>query len=57
MKNSQLPGAVCVGIVMLLASVSASASIIYNLNRTIGAGTVTGFIETDGTIGGWRKYN
>ena len=36
---------------MLLASVTADASIVYNLNRTIGAGTVTGFIETDGTIG------
>jgi hypothetical protein len=51
MKNSQLPGAVCVGIVMVLASFSANASIIYNLNRSIGAGTITGFIETDGTIG------
>ena len=51
MKKSRLLGAVCAGVVMLLASVTADASIVYNLNRTIGAGTVTGFIETDGTIG------
>lgn len=29
----------------------ASASIVYQVNRTIGAGTVSGFIETDGTSG------
>lgn len=29
----------------------AYAGLVYNVNRTIGAGTVTGFIETDGTIG------
>jgi len=51
MKKSQLLGVVCAGVVTLLASVTANASIVYSLNRTIGAGTVTGFIETDGTIG------
>jgi len=29
----------------------ANASIIYDLNRTIGAGSAVGFIETDGTLG------
>ena len=51
MKKSQLLGVVCAGVVTLLASVTANASIVYNLDRTIGAGTVTGFIETDGSIG------
>ena len=51
MRKSQLLSAVCAGVVTLLASVTANAAIVYNLDRTIGAGTVTGFIETDGTIG------
>jgi len=51
MRKSQLLGVTCAGVITLLASVAASASIVYNLDRTIGAGTVTGFIETDGTIG------
>lgn len=29
----------------------ANAATVYNVNRTIGAGSVTGFIETDDTIG------
>jgi hypothetical protein len=29
----------------------AHAAIIYNVNRSIGNGTVVGFVETDGTIG------
>lgn len=37
-------------IVAVLSSV-ASANIVYNLNRTVGAGSAVGFIETDGTIG------
>ena len=32
-------------------SVCSAASITYEVNQTIGAGGVTGFIETDGTIG------
>jgi hypothetical protein len=51
MKKSQLLGAVGACIVTLLASVAANASIIYNVDRIIGDGTVTGFIETDGTLG------
>jgi hypothetical protein len=30
---------------------SANASVIYNVDRTIGSGTVTGFMETDGALG------
>jgi len=30
---------------------SANASVVYNVDRTIGDGTVIGFIETDGTLG------
>lgn len=36
---------------------TAQASIIYNVNRTIGAGTVTGFFKTDGTIGALTPGN
>jgi len=38
-------------ILLTICATSASASIIYNVNRTIDAGSVTGFIETDGTLG------
>jgi hypothetical protein len=51
MKKSQLLGAACVCVITLLASVTANASIVYNINRTIGEGTVTGSVTTDGTIG------
>jgi hypothetical protein len=41
-----------------LAAAAADASpIFYNVNLTIGAGTVTGFIETDGTIGALTVSN
>ena len=36
---------------MLCLAAPANASVIYNVDRTVGAGTVTGFIETDGTLG------
>ena len=39
-------------IVMLVGSVVCNASpITYNVARTIGVGSVTGFIETDGSLG------
>lgn len=38
-------------IAILLFSSLAGAGIIYNVNRTIGAGSVVGTIETDGTLG------
>lgn len=42
----------CAALVMLLAAVVCSASpISYTVSRTIGIGTVTGFMETDGTLG------
>lgn len=34
-----------------LGASTSNASIVYNIDRTIGSGTVTGFIETDETIG------
>jgi hypothetical protein len=34
-----------------VASLCGATAITYNVNQTIGAGGVTGFIETDGTIG------
>ena len=39
------------GLVVLLASASVFAGPIYNISSTIGAGSVNGTIETDGTIG------
>ena len=36
---------------MTLCAATANASIIYDVDRTIGDGTVTGFIQTDGTLG------
>ena len=42
----------CVLALLFVAATLASASnITYNVNRTIGTGTVTGFIQTDGTVG------
>ena len=39
-------------LVLLGLSISAAnASIVYNVDRTVGDGSVRGFIETDGTIG------
>ncbi|MBA3032319.1 MAG: PEP-CTERM sorting domain-containing protein [Gammaproteobacteria bacterium] len=38
-------------VLLIAASATVNASITYDINRTIGAGTVTGFIETDGTLG------
>jgi len=41
----------------LCASTANAAFIVYDVNRTIGAGTVTGSITTDGTIGVLSKTN
>jgi hypothetical protein len=35
----------------IIFTTTANAGLIYEVNRTIGTGTVTGFVETDGTIG------
>ena len=36
---------------MLFVATKSDAAIIYTIDREIGAGSVTGFIETDGTLG------
>ena len=41
----------CFAAIALFMMIGAAQAITYNVNRTIGAGTVTGFVETDGTIG------
>ncbi|MGB0631528.1 MAG: PEP-CTERM sorting domain-containing protein [Alphaproteobacteria bacterium] len=38
-------------LVMLCMVSTAHSAVIYNVNRVIGAGSVVGFIETDGTLG------
>ena len=42
---------------ILVAPTAANASIVYDVNRTIGAGTVIGFIETDGGLGALSVAN
>jgi hypothetical protein len=39
------------GATLLMASLTAQASIVYSINRIIGSGTVQGTITTDGSIG------
>jgi len=51
MKRLHLLSAVCALLICSSVSSLANATLIYNVSRTIGAGTVTGFIETDGTLG------
>jgi len=38
-------------IVLLLLCQTTQAGIIYNVDRTVGTGSVSGFVETDGTLG------
>lgn len=40
-----------VALVLLVATAAPSMAITYNVDRVVGAGGVTGFIQTDGTIG------
>lgn len=42
---------VLVAVLLTLSAAAVNAAITYEINRTIGAGTVTGFIKTDGTTG------
>jgi hypothetical protein len=49
LKVLRIVGAAAFALVMAASTVEAA--IIYTINRTIGAGGVTGFVETDGTIG------
>jgi hypothetical protein len=39
------------GAILSSATLVSATSIIYNVDRTIGAGSITGFIETDGATG------
>jgi hypothetical protein len=44
--------ALCIfGVTFSAATVASATPITYNVNRTIGAGSVTGFIQTDGMMG------
>ena len=45
-------------LVLLGLSISvANASLVYNVDRTVGTGSVSGFIETDGTLGSLETKN
>jgi hypothetical protein len=50
-RRGRLIRAVAVLIPILLGSVAAKADIQYTVNRTVGIGSVTGTIVTDGTVG------
>lgn len=49
MKN--LPAAIALIACAITANTASASTITYDVNRTIGDGTITGFIETDGTLG------
>ena len=51
MNRLRLLGAVYVLALTWSVSTVTNASIVYNVDRIIGDGAVTGFIETDGTLG------
>lgn len=51
MSKSRLMNCICILLLALSVSTVTNASIIYNVDRIIDNGTVTGFIETDGTLG------
>ncbi len=45
------------GLALILGSCGLNAAGIFDVNRVIGAGGVTGFVETDGTIGALAEVN
>ena len=51
MKLTRIVGAACALALLSSVSTSSIASIVYSVDRTIGAGTVTGTIETNGNLG------
>jgi hypothetical protein len=54
MTSWKKPGfavATVLGAVLVATSVASAAPVTYVVNRAIGAGSVTGFIETDGSMG------
>jgi hypothetical protein len=58
MSNYRIRGVVVASLLLVVAGTSfESFAITYNVNRTIGAGSVTGFIQTDGTIGVLNSAN
>ena len=44
-------------VIVLGLAQPATASLIYEVNRTIGVGSITGFLQTDGTIGALSNAN
>jgi hypothetical protein len=52
----QVLGAIVFAAIVSISS-ATSFAITYNVNRTIGAGGVTGFIKTDGTLGALTPVN
>ena len=56
-KKIRLIGALCVLASSWCMSTIANAAIIYNVDRIIDAGTVTGSIETDGALGVLAEAN
>lgn len=51
MSATRAPAAALVAMTLLGVSVCAAAPITYNINQTIGQGSVVGTIQTDGAIG------
>src|SRR5664279_2210679 len=50
-KTKALPLIFTLVVMLLGTAVCYASPISYNVNRTVGIGSVTGFIETDGTLG------
>ncbi|MDJ0785704.1 MAG: choice-of-anchor Q domain-containing protein [Myxococcota bacterium] len=53
-RSGGIPARICLpwlAVALWLAASVPAAAIVYDVDRTIGSGTVTGFIETDGTLG------
>lgn len=57
MSRKHATGITLISLILLLASSLVSAGPIYSVNRAIGAGSVIGTIETDGTIGSLGAAN
>ena len=57
MKSIRKMLAGAVFIILIAVSTSSFGSLIYNVDRSIGAGTVTGIISTDGTLGSLTADN
>ena len=51
MKLTRIISAGCALVLLSFVSTTSTASIVYGVDRTIGAGTITGTIETNGNLG------